>query len=149
MIYAKKKKKSEHLSKYSSHIDGKRSGSSTKSAMINTQGNTLQGCAMRKKKIHRRGPERLGGNIKKHPQTKEEKRKKKYHFILSHAKGWRHLWGFLVFGFFWWWWFSGGAGASGRRARPSSRLGSVWPGLHRQPVRVQHPSSRCTPYGRQ
>lgn len=69
--------KSEHLSKYSGHIESKRSSGSTKSAMINTQGNTFQGRATREKKICRRGPERLGGNRKTTPKTKKKKKKKK------------------------------------------------------------------------
>lgn len=79
MIYAKKYiySKSEHLSKYSGHIENKQSSGSTKSAMINTQGNTLQGRATRKKKKSRRGPERLGGNRKTTPRPKKKKEKKK------------------------------------------------------------------------
>lgn len=76
MIYAKKYiySKSEHLSKYSGHIESKQSSGSTKSAMINTQGNTLQGRATRKKKKFRREPERLGEIEKPPPNQKKEKK---------------------------------------------------------------------------
>lgn len=63
MIYAKKYiySKSEHLSKYSGHIENKQSSGSTKSAMINTQGNTLQGRATRKKKKKQERTREVGG----------------------------------------------------------------------------------------
>lgn len=63
MIYAKKYiySKSEHLSKYSGHIENKQSSGSTKSAMINTQGNTLQGRATRKKKKKQDRTREVGG----------------------------------------------------------------------------------------
>lgn len=131
MIYAKKYiySKSEHLSKYSGHIEGKRSSGSTKSAMINTQGNTLQGRATRKKKYA--GEDQRGwggGNRKTTPKPKKEKKakkskrkKKKLLFFLSHPKGWKHLRVCVLSVVHWRCWHERG----GRRSRPSSRLGST------------------------
>lgn len=67
--------KSEHLSKYSGHIESKRSSGSTKSAMINTQGNTFQGRAMREKKYAGEDQRGWGGNRKTTPKRKKRKKK--------------------------------------------------------------------------
>lgn len=79
MIYAKKYiySKSEHLSKYSGHIENKQSSGSTKSAMINTQGNTLQGRATRKKKKNAGEDQRGWGEIEKLPPDQKKKKKKR------------------------------------------------------------------------
>lgn len=79
MIDAKKNifSKLGYLSKYSGHIEGKRSSGSTKSAMINTQGNTLQGRATREKKNMQERTREVGGKYKKHPQTEKKKKRKR------------------------------------------------------------------------
>lgn len=81
-----------------------RSSSSTRSAMINTQGNTSQGRATSKKNTQERVREAGGKsknqnqNQKNTPKPKKKKNKNVFSSLLPHPDGWKHLPGFATRG---------------------------------------------------
>lgn len=103
MIYAKKRKIRTSVKAQQPHYS-QRSSSSTRSAMINTQGNTSQGRATSKKNTQERVRE-VGGKSKKKKNHKTKKtppnqKKKKNIFssLLPRPDGWKHLPGFATRG---------------------------------------------------
>lgn len=102
MIYAKKKKFRTSVKAQQPRYS-QRSSSSTRSAMINTQGNTSQGRATSKKNTQERVREAGGKSKNKNKNQKntpKPKRKKKNIFssLLPHPDGWKHLPGFATRG---------------------------------------------------